>query len=300
VDSEIWTFNNWLKDGSFDDWSSSSALTNWTASGATLTRTADTTFGGAYSCALSTGTGYVGQSVTNNADLIQLANTRPTFYARVKATTASQVRLAIYDGTTTTYSDYHTGAGGWELLSVTPTANIDTDPTDVAFRVYYASAATTAYVNDASVICGVDKWDYDISDLEIDGHVPSAIYTIDDQDAGEDYPRPRGYSTFYPYWKPLGDGRIQFTRSPGEGTKLRIVGMKHLTQPDSSTSTEPNAPQTGIISALAAAKLYGVLANTAPTQSVQTYVQLQGYWVQEAQNRRRRYGLRSLPITRSL
>ena len=52
--------------------------------------------------------------------------TNPTFFKSlsvvvgfaVKVSTASKVRVKVTDGTTTAYSDYHTGGGSWETLRV--------------------------------------------------------------------------------------------------------------------------------------------------------------------------------------
>lgn len=297
-DTEIHTFGDWLLDGHFEEWASSSSATYWTASGTTLERTSNTLYGGTYAMGLKTDTGYVGQSSANNKDLLQLGGTTPHFYARVTASTASQVRLAIYDGTTTTYSSYHTGGGAAEWLDVS--ATIADNPTDVAFRVYYASTVTTAYVHEVRVLGAAPKYSYDLSGLSLVNGVPNLVYTVEGQNAATEYPRPLGDSVLCSYWKPLGSNRILFTHRLTDGTRLRIVGRKYLTEPTSSVSTEADAPQTYIISALAAKRLYGILAGTGPSHSVEAYREREAYWEQEAESRKRKFGMVTLPITRTL
>lgn len=46
-----------------------------------------------------------------------------TFGAWIKSSTASDVRLQLYDGVGSNYSSYHTGGGGWEWLESTATVN---------------------------------------------------------------------------------------------------------------------------------------------------------------------------------
>lgn len=226
VDSTAITFGDNLIDGSFESWSDSTTPGYWTASSTTTTRTSSYYHDSEYGMALSTTTGYVGQSSSNNPDLLMCGGATPTFYCWCKTSTASQVRLAIYDGTTTTYSDYHTGSNAWELLSVT--ATIADNPTDVAFRIYYASTATTAYVDDAVVLGGFEKYDYDIEDLELVNDTPDQVYYLDAQSATADYPRPLGLSVKTNDWTVLPNGKIRFLKSVGNGTRLRITGRKYL------------------------------------------------------------------------
>lgn len=296
-DTSTFMFGNWLIDGHMDDWSSSSALTYWTASSTTLTRTSNTIYGGTYVCALSTATGYVGQSATNNPDLLQLASKTVTFRARVYATTASQVRLAVYDSVTgLTYSDYH-GGTGWEWLETDPVTIAD-HPSDVAFRVYYASIATTAYVTDCCVT-GPEKYEYDISYLDLVNGTPNAIYLRDSQDTTTEFPNPLSYSIRVNGWVPMGSGKIRFTEAYDTGRKMRILGRKHITQPDSTTSTDVDAPYTDLIIAYAAKRLYGTLKQTAPISAASQYKELESDWEAICRKRRNDLAMPALPITNS-
>ncbi len=236
VDSTCFVFGDCLLDGSFEAWSNSTTPAYYTASSVTTTRSSTYTWGDSeYSCALSTTTGYIEQTIGNQNALNMLGGTKPTYYARVLASTASQVRLALYDGTTITYGDYHTGGGAWELLDVT--ATLADNPTTVSVRVYYDSTATTAYVDDGHCIDAYDKYDYDISNLALVNDTPEQIYTISEQECDTTYPRPSGAATVCNAWKMLPNGYIRFTQNLGHGTRLRIVGKKYLTARDATTVT---------------------------------------------------------------
>jgi hypothetical protein len=67
---------------------------------------------------------------------------------RCRASTANKLRCKIYDGTTSTFSTYHTGGGGFELLtaqlavSATPselTVTIEVNPSDFTGALYIDS-----------------------------------------------------------------------------------------------------------------------------------------------------------------
>jgi len=149
---------NWLKNGSMYKWTATTIPDGWVASGVTAAEntTAPYYYYGTNSCKLSTASGYIYQSVTENPDLLRLRGNTVTFKIKGWCDTTSALRLAIYDGTTTTYSSYHDGDSAWNypdgsgVLSVT--ATIAQEPTTVEFRVYHASASATSYVEDATVI----------------------------------------------------------------------------------------------------------------------------------------------------
>lgn len=63
--------------------------------------------------------------------------------AWVKASTASQVRLFVGDGQTPGYSDYHTGGGGWEFLTVVHEMSGASTYLDYGMQV---KAGTSAYI----------------------------------------------------------------------------------------------------------------------------------------------------------
>ena len=296
VDDQSIMFGNWLKNSRMEIWTETSYPDYWRASSSTAAEDNTYYHNGTSSCALSTTAGYLYQNSTYNHDLIYLGDTTPTFRKWVLASTASQVRLAIYDGTDTTYSDYHTGGGGWELLDVT--ATIASNPSAVGFRVYYAKTTTTAYVDEASVIGVGPKYSYDISDLSLVNDTPHQIYTVDDRSANNLTPLPQAFCIPVTAWRALGDGRIQFTDSLPTGTTLRIVGKGHLTQPTSDVSVNVNAPYTGIIIAAAAKRLYQSLVSGSGSQDAERYQMLADKWEWEFKERCQKYGMKAMPISR--
>jgi hypothetical protein len=233
VDSTAIVFGDILIDGSLESWSTSTSPAYWTAVGPTVTRTSSYAHDSVYGAALSTTTGYVGQSSTNNPDLLKCGGLTPTFYKWVRAGSASQVRLAIYDGTTLTYGDYNTTTGAYELLSVT--AKIKDNPSDVAFRIYYDVNATTAYIDDGIAVGAYDKYDYDISNLGLINDTPDQVFTL--SSASDEYPRPSGLATPFANWKMAPNGFIRFTGGLNNGTRLRIIGRKYLSVNDATTAT---------------------------------------------------------------
>jgi len=80
------------------------------------------------------------------ADVYQsYAGRTVTAGAWVKTSTASHVRLRVYDGVTGGYSSYHTGGGGWEWLSATVT--VDGTPDRFQSLVYFSVVGATAYIS---------------------------------------------------------------------------------------------------------------------------------------------------------
>ena len=149
--------HNWLKDGSFEIWTSSSELTHWTKAGSSTLAQTSTAYlfkHGAYSCKISGAADIIKQSVSNWDDLKFLANQTVTFSIQAHCDTASCLRIAIYDGTDTSYSSYHGGDSAWEEESsrLEVTATINDDPTAIEFQILHESAAGTSYVDDARVM----------------------------------------------------------------------------------------------------------------------------------------------------
>lgn len=130
---------NFLGGPGFEGWNGGTSFTNpangaaladgWTLEkGGTAAATADiaregtTKDSGSYSKKVAiSGAGSsnsylrVKQSVVNPA---RFAGQSVVFSARVKVSTVNKVRLSVYDGTTTAYSEYHSGGGAWEKLTV--------------------------------------------------------------------------------------------------------------------------------------------------------------------------------------
>lgn len=152
VDGVTFRFSpNLVDNGQFDNWKSgsSSAPTQWTlaGSGATVARTTSNVPRGAYGVTL-TRVG-AGATLTQSVGLLngQLASLPVTVEAWVTASVASRARVGISDGTSTTYSSYHTGGSTPELLSVTATLASSASACDVILSVDTGdTSATFAHV----------------------------------------------------------------------------------------------------------------------------------------------------------
>lgn len=121
---------NVVKNGDLDDWSSgaSAAPDDFTLSVITVARTATTLNAGQYMARLTRAgaDGFLYQDIIAAADfanysLIAELGLKFSFSLRVKCSTASQARITVDDGATTTNSSYHTGGGADETLTVTHT-----------------------------------------------------------------------------------------------------------------------------------------------------------------------------------
>lgn|SRR5574341_161013 len=75
------------------------------------------------------------------------------FGAWVKSAVASQCRLYVTDGVTTTYTSYHTGDGTWQWLSTTHSISASGTKIESGISVE-SSAANPAYVSGFTVIFG--------------------------------------------------------------------------------------------------------------------------------------------------
>lgn len=152
---------NLLDNGQFDNWSAgaSSAPTQWTlaGSGATVARTTSNVPRGAYGVTLTR----VGadSTLTQSVGLLdgQLAGLPVTVEAWVTASVASRARVGVSDGSTTTYSSYHTGGSTPELLTVTATLassasafnvilSVGTGDTSATFAHVVACEGSSMYV----------------------------------------------------------------------------------------------------------------------------------------------------------
>jgi len=130
---------NFLVNGGFENWAAGTSFTNpanatviadsWAIvkSGTSLsttdvTRDSGTIDSGTYSAKFNITAGGSSNSIVGMSQTIvnasQYASQSMIFGLKVKCGTASKARLKFYDGTTTSYSSYHTGGGTFELLTV--------------------------------------------------------------------------------------------------------------------------------------------------------------------------------------
>ena len=286
------TMRNWLRDPDFeDDWTSSAANTYWIA--ATSTQAKNTTAPyftrGVTSLKLTTAAGSSYQSNTQNTDLNQLAGQDVTFKAWIWSDTASDTRLQIYDGTTTTYSDYHTGGSAFEELSVT--ATIKSSPSVIRFSLVRGGAASTVYMDDARVF-GPHFGKVYIGDLNLANNLPHSVeYSSVSM---------QNYEVWQPVyrWEVDTDGYLLLPDTV-QDYMLRIKGVGYLdflTSGASSTAwtatVDIDSPQLLILTAEAIIFLFTQLVLPNYTSGDRdAFAKILQYWQAELKDRINKFGM---------
>ena len=293
------TTGDWLKDGGMEVWTSITALTHWTTDTVTVGQTTDVRYlrRGTYSTKLSTAAGGISQGVSNFADLQELAGKSVTIRCPGWCDTASCLRLQIYDGATTTSSDYHTGGSAWDDDELEVQATIADAPTEVTFRILHDVAAGTSYVDDARVI-GPQRDKVWVDDLNLAENKPIRVSKAPHDDFQ------------YERWMPVRDAELDVTNgylyvpSTISDYRLRIQGMGYLDFLASGVSSTAwtatinlNSPQTDIL--VAEAAIYLCRQMTLPgfrTTGSEQWYQSRAEWIAELESRRRSVGMEQPPI----
>jgi hypothetical protein len=272
VRDENLTIGNWLRDPGFEwSWTTSALNTYWVAS--TVTQAKNTTAPyysrGSTSLKLSTAAGYSYQSNTQNPDLMDLAGQSVTFKADVWSDVASDTRLQIYDGTTTTYSDYHTGDNAKANLSVT--ATIASTPSTVRFSYVRAGATSTVYVDNA-IVTGPTRNKLYIGDLDIALDRPHKLSETDDDINSEPWSTIRSYEIGNDGYIYLHEGTVE--------NRLRIEGM-------------------GYLNLIAEAIMYLYIQMISPNYTSgerDKFAQMLQYWEKELEVRKGRFKMKPPPV----
>ncbi len=289
VRDETKTTGNWLKNGEVEQWTVATYPDDWRVSGvtATATTTAKLFLRGTKSCKLDTATGYLYQDWTLNDDLKLLRGKNVLFKARIWCDTASACRLAVNDGTTTTYSDYHEGNSAWEdeYVDIYLDAIISQTATDVSFRVYLDNATATAYVDDLRVL-GPQYDKVYVGDLSLALDRPLRVSYCPDE--GQPFSEP---------WVPVRNYELDtdylYISSFPRDYRLRIEGINYLSWSSETTWTGTIAvdePQLKILTAAAAKDLY--LKMSLPNFSTgqrDDFQKAMAYWDAELQDRINKY-----------
>lgn len=293
IKNESLSVGNWLRNGDVEIWASSSYPDYWRVSAVTATKTSTAKCfkRGAYSCALSTAAGYLYQDWTYSDDLKELRGKTVTFTAQGYSSVASSLRLAIYDGITTTYSDYHAGSSVWtqDDTPLKVQATISEDATDVAFRVYYASG--TCYVDDLRVYTPNRDKLY-LGDLGLVNNRPHRISQSYDV-----------YSQYEPWevlhkWDVDKDGYL-YLQEGTTNNRLRVEGIGYLDFLASGVSSELwtaaidiTTQQLDILVAEAIMYLYVQMISPNYTAGERNnFSQMLKYWAAELDERRAKYGM---------
>jgi len=302
IRDETLVSHNWLKDGSLEIWTTSSNLTYWNESTVVATKTTSSPYykHGATSCKLSTPAGYLEQSLDQWDDLKLLAGKAVTFTVQGWCDTASCLRLAIYDGITTTYSDYHDGDSAWTDEPLTVSATIDDNPTDISFKIYHAVAAGTSYVDDARVISSYSPRQY-IGGIGLFRNNPHRILI-----EWSDYNTEAPWITIRGYDIDRNNSYLVLPSSVERDYRLRIEGIGYLDFLDSSgvsgtdwdDTISISEPQLQILVAQAAVYLYRtmIMPNFTAGDN-QTFSNALQFWQNELRDRKARFGMEAPPAT---
>ena len=312
--TEVWdetlVSGNWLKDGSFERWDSTGLiLTDWTKSSANLTTTQTSTLPyykhGSYSAKLASTltTDYLTHSITNLADLQFLRGRSATFTCQGWCDTASCLRLSINDGTTQTYSSYHSGADTWTEDNPRNdgfyvTQYIDPNATQVTFAIHHSVAAATSYVDDARVISSPRSKVY-IGHLGLAQNRPHQVLIEPSY-----YSQDEGWAVVRD-WEVDPDGYLYIPTDYLSDRRLRIKGLKVLDFLASGVSStawtatiDIDQPQLDILIAEAAVYLYTQMSlPNFESGTAGEYQKMMGYWKQELAEREARSGMRVPPLT---
>ncbi len=296
---------NWLKDGSFEIWTASDNPTYWSNSTTVTTETTTALLfkHSARSCKLTTA-GYIYQGISEWDDLKHLAGKTVTFTVQGYCATASTLKIAIYDGTTTTSSSYRTAEAAWtehgDPLSVQ--ATIQDNPTAIEFRIYL-STANTAYIDDARVIASSsDSPRLYIGGLGLAQNKPHQVLI-----EPSNYSMQEPWSLIHNIRYDQTNGYMQLPSGVSPDYRLRILGNRYLYFHDTSgvigtdwddDSIDLDDPQIEIL--IAQAMIYLCQQRIVPNYTSgesKEWAQSMAYWQAELRERINRFGMTSQPAT---
>jgi len=296
---------DWLKNaGNFYKWTLATGPDDWTRTDVTAAKntTAPYYLYGDRSLKLSTAAGSLKQTNTNNALLNQLAGNAVRFQARGWCDTASCLRLKVYDGTTSTYSEYHDGDSSWDdvnrnLLKVEVT--LAAEPTEVTFEIDHDLDAGTSYIEDVRVISGTQEKIY-IGYLNIRENEPSAVSQTSQSSIHNDR-----WDGFHNFW--TDNDKYLHLPTTMMDWFLKIEGEDYLdfldTSGDSGTdwtdTISIDSPQTDILVAEAIIYLFrqAILPQASPGSS-QDFTTGLAYWMNELKNAQVKFGMSLPPVTK--
>lgn len=305
---EVWNeelvSGNWLKDGSFERWTISTNPTDWTDTTVTATQTTGAGYfvHGATSCKLSGASGTLVQEwkagTAEFEDLKHLRGKSVTFTLRAWCDTASSLRISINDGTQT-FSSYHSGNSAYtaDNAPLSVSAGISSTAAQVTFTIHYTTGAI-AYIDDGRVMAGNRSRLY-IGHLGLALNRPhQVLIEPSNYSQDEDWLKIRDY-------KIDKDGYLYLPTTVPNDYRLRIRGIGYLDFLASGASSTAwtatiaiDQPQLEILVAEAALYLYTTLAlPNFETGTTNDYKQMIGYWQQEVETRKNKFGMKSPSAT---
>jgi hypothetical protein len=149
---------------SFELWGGTTAVDGWIGAGAGVSQTRERDSGNIAlsetSMGLASASGSEGRLELDHPwrrYLFDLKGSTVTFYCWVKSSTTSHARIGLNNGSSITYSDYHSGDGDWELLNV----ELNSSVTDTDLKPLLSVATTaTSYFADCWVSSGTQVTEY--------------------------------------------------------------------------------------------------------------------------------------------
>ena len=299
VRNETLTSGNWLRGGDLEVYTAT-VPDNWTKSGTiTTAQNTDALYRkrGASSLKLTyVGAGtYIYQDQATIPEWFELAGKSVTFGGWGWASVASQLRLQIYDGTTTSSSDYHTGGSAMEYLY--KQVNLPEDLKELEVRVLM-DAAGSAYIDDLRLIGGTRR-KLNIADLGIVLNFPHRIYRqrFGGAEGGKDdepWVELRGYTVG-------SDGYLYLPSTVPQDYKLRVVGMDYLDFGNGTAWTDTidiDSPQTDILIAQAIVNLCQEKVIPIDTASRgQQWEKALAYWMGVLKERKSQFAMPPLGAT---
>ncbi len=254
----------------FDYWTSSSTPDGWAANGsATLAKetVGANTFNSRQSLKVSGSADYVILSEPWKSWLEDFKGGSLRFFCPALASNTGHARIAIYDGSTISYSDYHTGGGSREILD-TGDIQISATASDLEIRLYNDDT-NAVYFGD----CWVEGSNVGVRELPVILDYAPEIAIV------EALRSARPTNTTQGRYRHMGRGKTiyQFTmiqhsdheqstrygimefigaKKPGNGVRLKVTGSGQLSVPASDSGIiEVTRVQELIVANLAGALL---------------------------------------------
>jgi len=193
--------------GGMERWTATTYPDGWTADANSTISEENTIYDKGTSSAkmVSDGTneGYLSWSLYQ---YLKYAGKQFDFIAKILTATASRARIRLTDGTTTTNSDYHTGASGWEEIEIEnfELAAEATLTTPIASLRIEAGTAVTAYFDDVRLLSHSDIYIYTLPTVPYEFYTIAEIWQESSTEGDYDFLIPNrfwkiqgGYSTNY-------------------------------------------------------------------------------------------------------
>jgi len=292
LDDHSLTSNDWLPNGDFEDWASSSNPDHWTLTTLTAAKSTTTLGYGTYSLKLTRAgaDGSLACTSTNWSRLRDLAGQTVEFWCWVKASSASQARLSISDGITTTYSPtYHTGGGNWELLKVQGVA-LDADAASISASLLVTTTSGDVYFDKARLL-GPNNYEYRLPSCFAENPRQLLLQTSGDaDDIGEMGPLVELHN-----WQIVEEGTTRWLKlgdALPSNRKMVLRGVQKFTSLTNWTdSIGADKPRTSIICAYALYWIYRSLWANASAQNRTIYNQAMTAWFNVYQQAVRNYAV---------